>query len=273
VVKVVIAVALLAMLGTMTHARASLWGNQRDQALLWAKLNPGSPRAQANAAQAETNAGRPDLSIQRLRPELAKAPDQVQLALNLLAAECAQGHIDDNTLVASRTALATTRDPGSLLTSWFERAIGQIQQPPCAELTLDNLQALLDATGSNRFLMTNPGRHQDVEYLKGRIALARGDASQALTHFNRALDLQVRPGSALQQAALLGASGFPQQGLAHLDHYASEQKSKSRPGFGMSRLHAWVLERQNYWPNELQRIRKTLQEDANAQARPSKTSG
>jgi hypothetical protein len=266
VARFAIAAILLAMLGTMTHARASLWGNQRDQALLWAKLNPGSPRAQASAAQAEAGAGRTDLGIHRLRPLLARMPEQVQFALNLLAMECQQGRITDDTLSASKTALATTRDPGSLLTSWFERAIAQTRQPTCPELTLDNLDALLDATESNHFLMANPGRHQDIDYLKGRIALARGEASKALTWFNSALDRQVRVSLALQQAALLGASGFPRQGLAHLDHYASEQQPKFQPGFGMAAIHAWILKRQGYWPHELERLRKTLQDDAEAQA-------
>jgi hypothetical protein len=41
----------------------------------------------------------------------------------------------------------------------------------------------------------------------------------------------------------------------------------------MRKIHAWLLERQNYWQNELKRLRKTLQEDVNAQAGKSKTSG
>jgi hypothetical protein len=75
----------------------------------------------------------------------------------------------------------------------------------------------------------------------------------------------VRVSAALKQAAMLGASGFPQQGLAHLDHLAAEPEQSYRPGFGMPRVHAWVLQRQQYWPKELAHLRATLRDDATHQ--------
>jgi tetratricopeptide (TPR) repeat protein len=260
--KGALAAVLLLGLALMTHARASLWGNSHDQALLWARLNPDSPRAQANAAQAELNDGKPALAVSRLLGPLAKAPDQVQLALNLFGAQCQLGHIDSSTLVASRVALQTTRDPGSLLVSWFERAMQQVAHRPCPQLSYAALSSLLQAALANPHLATNPGRQQDIHYLLGRLALMQGDADRALAEFNRALDLQVRISAALKQAALLGASGFPRQGLAHLDHLATEPKHSFEPGFGMPRIHAWVLQRQHYWPKELARLRATLSKDA-----------
>jgi hypothetical protein len=254
-------------LGLMTHARASLWGNSYDQALLWAHLNPDSPRAQASAAQAEMDRGQPARAIQRLLLPLAKAPDQVQLALNLFGAQCQLGHISPSTLGASRQALRTTRDPGSLLTSWFERAIGEVARSPCPELTYATLDSLLQSALSNQYLATNPGRQQDIHYLIGRLALSQGHAGKALAAFNFALDKQVRISAALKQAALLGASGFPQQGLDHLDHLAAEPSQSFKPGFGMSSIHQWVLERQQYWPKELAQLRATLRDDAAKESR------
>jgi tetratricopeptide (TPR) repeat protein len=260
--KLALAVLILLGLGLMTHARASLWGNSHDQALLWARLNPDSPRAQANAAQAELNAGQPELAVKRLLGPLAQAPDQVQLALNLFGAQCQLGNIDPSTLAASRVALGTTRDPGSLLVSWFERAMAQVAHPPCPQLSYATLSSLLQAALANPYLATNPGRQQDIHYLLGHLALMQGKADTALAEFNQALDLQVRTSAALKQAALLGASGFPRQGLAHLDHLAAEPRQAFEPGFGMPRLHAWVLQRQQYWPKELAHLRATLRDDA-----------
>ncbi|MGB5851326.1 MAG: tetratricopeptide repeat protein [Rhodanobacter sp.] len=265
--KLALAVVILCGLALMTHARASLWGNSHDQALLWAQLNPQSPRAQANAAQAEMAAGRPERAVQRLLPALAKAPDQVQLAINLFSAQCMLGHVDEATLAASRNALHITRDPGTLLVSWFDRAMEQVAQPPCPQLSYATLDSLLHAALANPYLASNPGRQQDIHYLLGHLALLQGDANSALAEFNRALDSQVRVPAALKQAALLGAHGFPKQGLAHLDHLAAEPGQRYRPGFGMPRVHAWVLERQHYWPNELAHLRATLRDDAAHQAR------
>jgi tetratricopeptide (TPR) repeat protein len=268
--KLGLAALILLGLGLMTHARADLWGNSHDQALLWARLNPESPRAQANAAQVEMSSGRPELAVKRLLGPLVKAPDQVQLALNLFGAECQLGRIDPSTLAASRVALRTTRDPGSLLVSWFERALDQVAQPPCPQLTYATLQGLLHAALANPHLATNPGRQQDIHYLLGCLALKQRDANTALAEFNQALDAQVRISAALKQAALLGASGFPQQGLAHLDHLAAEHNQAYEPGFGMPRIHAWVLQRQHYWPKELARLRATLRDDAAKQTRDVK---
>ncbi|HEY8586613.1 MAG TPA: tetratricopeptide repeat protein [Rhodanobacter sp.] len=264
--KLALAALILLGLGLMTHARASLWGNSHDQALLWAQLNPDSPRAQAYAAQAEMSAGHPERAVSRLQKPLANKPDQVQLALNLFGAQCQLGHVDPSTLTAARKALRTTRDPGTLLVSWFERGMDQAGHSTCPQLTLPTLSSFLDAALSNPHLSDNAGRQQDLHYLRGRLALMQGDADTALVDFNRALDAQVRIAAALKQAALLGSAGFPEQGLAHLDHLDAEPRKHYLPAFGMPRIHAWVLERQQYWPKELARLRATLREDARQQA-------
>lgn len=270
VAKLALAAVILLGLGLMTHARASLWGNDHDQALMWAHLNPESPRAQANAAQVEMGGGRPDLAVKRLMAPLSKSPDQAQLALNLFGAECQLGEITPATLGASREALRITRDPGSLLVSWFERAMDQVPQPLCPQLTYATLDGLLRAALSNPYLASNPGRQQDLHYLRGRLALKQGDADTALAEFNQALDEQVRTSAALKQAALLGASGFPHQGLAHLDHLTAEPVQAYEPGIGMPRIHAWVLQRQHYWPKELTHLRATLRDDAAQQTHDTK---
>ena len=256
--------ALIMVLGlaTMTYAGAQLWGDTNNQALVWAELNPDSPRAQVNAADMEMKGGRPNLAIQRLQPLLTRYPDQVQIALNLFAAECLQGIVNPTTRTAARTSLKTARDPGVLLISWFSRVIDQTANPPCPQLTPSTVDSLLDAALSNKYLKEIPGRRQDVFYLKGLLALKQQHPDLALSNFNRALDLQVRAALALQQAALLGASGYPQFGLAHLDHYQSQQSREAIPSPGMPRVHAWVLSKQHYWQNELTRLRATLEQDA-----------
>jgi hypothetical protein len=124
------------------------------------------------------------------------------------------------------------------------------------------LGSLLHAALINPHFASNPGRQQDIHYLLGRLALKQGDGNAALAEFNHALDEQVRVSAALKQAAMLGANGFPQQGLAHLDHLAANPTQAYTPEFGMPRVHAWVLQRQHYWARELAHLRATLREDA-----------
>lgn len=256
---------LLAGLALMTHARAQLWGNTQEQGQLWASLNPGSPRAQANAALLSMSAGHPREAAMRLQTLIRNQPDQVQLALNLIGAHCMMGALAPQDLSQARYAMAHTRDPGSLLTHWFEPAIEEAQSGQCGGLTLPALQSLLEAGLENPMLAKVDGRRQDLLYLQGRIALARHQPAQTLADFNEALDQNVRPGMALEQAAQLGANGYPREGLAHLDHYDRVQDRQARPALGMPWLHAWVLRHQHYWPKEITRLRDTLRADAAAQ--------
>lgn len=262
--KQFVACLLIAVLATMTSARASLWGNKHDQAILWATINPQSPRAQAYAAQAEMAAEQPERAVARLRLSLEAHPDEVQVALNLFAAECATGEVSDTTIEASKLALETTRNPGALLTSWFTRAIGQLSQPQCAAVNSDVISSLLAAAQRNPLLMKEAGRRQDILYLFGHLALAQRQPDAALNYFNRAIDQQLRVSAALMQAAELGAAGFPTQGLAHLDYFERAPDERYRSGLGMPRIHAWVLKRQGYWPRELAHLRATLTDDAKA---------
>ncbi|HKU19323.1 MAG TPA: hypothetical protein VJP80_08785 [Candidatus Saccharimonadales bacterium] len=264
-VKPVLAVVLLASLGLMTHTNAALWGNIHDQAILWAALNPDSPRAQANAANVERAAGHPELAVIRLKRLLAKDPDQVQLALNLFNAQCQLGNIDPSTIDAVKLALHTSRDTGNLLLHWFDGLMEQAQHSPCRPLNLQLVANLLKAAQENPYVAVNPGRQQDLYYLQGHLALIEGDADAALADFNHGLNLQARESAALAQAALLGSMGYPRLGLAHLDHYAAIRQQAGPPGFGMPRIHAWVLERQHYGSKELASLRATLSNDAASQ--------
>ena len=261
-----LAICLLLSLALMTHARASLWGNTRDQLLFWAALNPRSARAQANAAHVEMETGHPLQAARRLQKALADAPNEVQLALNLFDAQCQSGHVDPATLSNVQIALRTTRDPGPLLLNWFDAKLSQYQHPACAQLSISTLDNLLHQALANPQLMSVYGRRQDLYHLKGRLALAQGRSEDALVDFDLALDQQVDAQTALKQAALLGAAGFPRQGLAHLDYFEARQANSPKAAFGTPRVHAWVLQRQHYWTQEVTRLRATLSSDASTQA-------
>ncbi|TNY25276.1 hypothetical protein BV497_14785 [Fulvimonas soli] len=266
--KAVLALLIVGGLFLMTHAQASLWGNSRDQALLWARLNPDSPRAQAYAAQAEMSTGRPQDAIIRLQVALARNPDEAQIALNLLAAKCQLGHIDEATFGYAKRALEESRDIGGLLASWFGRMIEQSNHPTCPEMNLDGIERLLQAAIGNASLMSIPGRRQDLYSLLGQVELARDLPVRTLALFNQALDQRINASTAFQQAALLGSHGHAAEALSHLDHYAAVRQKEVKPDSGMPRLNAWVLDRQHYWDRELMRLRTTLTQDLQRRASP-----
>jgi hypothetical protein len=260
--RLALTATILGGLTVMTHARADLWGNAQDQALLWAQLNPDSPRAQANAAQVEVSAGLPEQAAIRLQRAIADHPDEIQLVLNLLATRCAMGGVDVPSLTAAAAALRTARVGSVLLTNWFERAIDQATSGnACPGLGLNEIGSLLDAADENPYNTKRHGSLQDIWYLRSLIALRRHDPEMALTDLNKAIDLQVRAGAALHYAALLGSKGFPSEGLAHLAHYDAIKTRERKPASGMPRIHAWILQRQDYWAHEFTHLRGVLEDD------------
>jgi hypothetical protein len=265
--KITLMLVLPLTLAAMTHARAEVWGDVRTQALVWAKINPGSPRAQANAAEIEMESGHPQAATRRLEALLAARPEQSQLAFNLIDARCMTGGMSVIDIEAARKAMQGTTNAGTLFVRWFDRALPLATSGNCRGLDLPILQSFIDIGLHNPSLSAS-GPQQDLTWLRGRIALAEHRPYAALTEFEKALDLQVRPAFALQAAATLGAAGSPALGLQLLDHYRQVQGNIAAPGIGMPMLHEWVLTRQNYWPHELARLQATLQADAEAKLPP-----
>lgn len=261
--KQILMIALPLGLALMTHARATVWGDVRTQALVWAQINPDSPRAQANAAQILMQSGQPEEAARRLQILMATQPNESQLAFNLIGAHCLTGGITQADINAARVAMQGSANTGSLFAHWFERTLPVAMAGSCPGLTPDVLLDLINAGLQNPSL-AGAGRQQDLIYLRGTVALARHQADAALLDFTRALDLQVRPALALKGAAALGSAGYPQQGLHLLDHYERVKEHTMPARFGMPMLHEWVLSYQHYWPNELAHLRHQLNLDARA---------
>lgn len=255
-------VVLPLLLAGMTFMRADLWGNASQQALLWAEKNPASPRAQAYAAAAERARGRPDLAAARIERQPVAGTEDIQLALNLVGAQCEIGQVQPAALQRARNALRTTRSAGSLYTGWISEAIQRATTgKSCAGLGMPEIEGLVDAMEQNPRLAQWPGWRQDNLNLRGRIALAQHDADTALKFFDRALDARPNASAALAQAAQLGSAGYAAQGLAHLDHFAALPKPASAWHWTMASVHDWVLRRQGIDDAELAHLRGVLQGD------------
>ena len=259
------AVAILAVLVIFTAQRAALWGEGFRQAQVWAAINPGSARAQTNAALYDMQHNRPRLAAARLRLSMARHPNDLQIPVNLIGAECRLGRVQSVTLAAAENALEKARVGGQVTFNWFGEALSLVSEHACTGLDFAGLQATLDAARRNRYWQAQLGRQQDLDHLQGQLDLAEGKPNEALRSFNRALAVDPKPGPALQQAAYLGSHGYPKLGLAHLDYFATLPLGP-KPGIGMPRIHAWVLRKQGWWPEETAYLRKNLEEDAAARA-------
>ncbi len=248
-------------LAGLTWMRADLWGNVREQALLWALKNPDSPRAQAYAAQIELARGHARFAETLLERGLGRKPHELQMTLNLLGAKCALGNLTTADIEAAKTALRDAPDTGRLGFDWFNRGLGIAQSGNCPGLNLGTLQALLGAAAENDRVNQIPGRVQDRLFLQGRIALMRKDGPQALGFFNAALAADPRPGAALAQAATLASAGYPKLAEEHLDYLQRVWKPPTGPGWSMPSLHRWLMWKSGYWQREIAHLRGVLSQE------------
>jgi tetratricopeptide (TPR) repeat protein len=259
--RLLVAVVLPLGLACLTYLGASLWGNERDQALLWAQQSPDSPRAQAYAAQVELERGQAQASVVRLQKSLQQHPDEIQVALNLIGSKCAVGQLDRSDLDKAAAALRITRNAGRLGFDWFDKGLDMARTGACPGLDLPALQRLLDAAEENVPNMTIPGRRQDLLHLRGRIALMQDDPASALREFDAAFDADPRPSAGLQQAAILASHHLPELAMQHLDHIENGRHAVQSKGISMAALHESLLGRQHYWENEIAHLRETLSAD------------
>lgn len=264
--RIALALIILCGLGGMTYSRAKVWGDTAQQALLWAQLNPESPRAQSYAAQIMVARENPRWAQEKLRPLLKQAPDEIQIAFNLLGADCKLGGIPADDLEATRQALLKTRRLGDLSFQWLEQSIGEAKNGNCPGLTMSAVNSLINAAWTNPVTRSTVVWQQDIQNLRGKYALAQQQPQLAYQHFLAGQLARPSAAVALEQAATLGTAG--QQGLALCQLAAWEKlPRKGRSDFSMARVHEWVLERQQYWENEVIHLRTALQSDLPANQR------
>jgi hypothetical protein len=247
----------------LTWSGARVWGSPLLQAVEWASLHPESPRAQAYAAQVEASYNRPMDALRRIDSAVTRFPDEPQILFNAVELHCLAGRLTAGDLELTAHSLAVTpRDPGALLAQWADAAIDVSVAGACPSLDLAGVELILHAAAGNPAIRAIPGRLQDIDHLRGRIALERSDVAGALILLNAALAREPKPQTALQQAAMLGASGHPEEGLAHLDYYDTLPLATGpSPTAGMPWLNALIVATQGYWPGEIAHLRQTLRSD------------
>jgi tetratricopeptide (TPR) repeat protein len=259
--RAAVATFALLLLATTTWQRAHLWGQPDRMAALWASKNPDSSRAQVTLAMLDVHEGRPDRALARLRPLRESQPLDLQIALNQINAACAAGGLDEALAAGLDATLHASRASLTLVPQWLERAIDAVADHSCPGIDAAVAGRWLEAYASNPLVAGDREFVQDVEPLRARLALVAGDAVLAQRHFDAAFLAHPTPDVAARQAALLAEHGAYRQALSHLDLYERERTGAriTAPGRGMPAVHAWVLEKQGYWPYEMAVLRGKLQ--------------
>ncbi|WP_448100686.1 tetratricopeptide repeat protein [Luteibacter jiangsuensis] len=255
-----VATAFFLTLAGLTYGNARLWGTPLEQAIVWATRHPESARAQAYAADMLASRGFSREAAQMIDRARTRFTDEPQIAFNLVDIHCATDQLTYSDIRYTAQALRTAkREPGPLLSTWFDKAIARTHLGQCPRLQVADLKALLDAASENPRINAIRGRRQDILHLRGVIALADGQSDAAAAWFDQALAEDPTPQAALSQAAELGRAGHSSLGLRHLEYFSTLPHAKqARWEDGMPWVHAAVLAHQGYWEGELSHLRASL---------------
>lgn len=263
-----VAIAALCLLAFMTWTRAGVWGNVQLQARLWGHINPDSPQAQSFSASVEAASGDLPDAIAKLRAAAIRMPDQPQVGLTLVSMECQSGAISPQSWDRTLYALHHTKTQWNNIANWLVTSIPDATNSRCTGLTTSKLKQAVAAVKSNaKFARWHP-YDRAFERAEAAILLAEGQPSQAESAFDSLLASNPDPGDAVEQAKALDAFGYPKLALHHLEHF-SELPSHSKPGMGMPRLHAWILNKQEWWPRQISNLKKSIEEAAATKGKPA----
>ena len=269
-IPLLVSAGILGLLALTTYQRATLWGQPRQLAALWALQNPESSRAQAAAGIALTGAGEHQRAAEHLGPLWRGKPDDIQVALNYIDATCQWRGISEVDKQALAQTLSRSATGALLIHQWLARSIDLAASGGCPGLGLADVQAWVAASAVNPEISPASTHDQTIEPLLAQLAVARGEPDVALGHFNKALAAFATPDSAARHTSTLARAGYFRQALAHLDYYETIKPSAPASGRGMSWLHAHVLVWQGYWPNEMRILRSKLADEIEVQEATAK---
>jgi len=252
------AAGLLALLAFTTWQRATLWGQPEQLARVWALRNPESPRVQAVAGMALMREGRNADAARELHAAWQRQPGEPQIALNYVNARCASGGLTPADTAGVGIALRQAQASHLMVHQWLSRMLEAAAQGTCPGLDLGVADAWLAAVAANPAFNAGGVRRQDLLPLLGELETWRGQPRRALAHFKEAIDSHPNPDFAARLVAFLASHGEYRAALDLLDHYERLDRPW-RGGAGMVRVHAWVLDRQGFWPREFAVLRRKLE--------------
>jgi len=248
--------AVPALLAAFTWLRADLWGDPATQALVWARMHPGSLRAQQQAAITWLQRGNPMKAEQHLHAAIRSHPAEPTLRIQLLGVLCAQ---DKPMHEAVReTALALS---GGYINSGvfrnFQSLIQLVTEGRCPRLRLTDIDHLLQAALAHPALGQVPTVAQDLLYLRAIIALARKKNGEAAKLMKRGLRLAPNPEYALQGAAVLASYGLHVDALELLNLDDKLRASARRSSSLRKRLRTYLRR----YDEEKRRLRHLIEQD------------
>lgn len=251
------AIALLALFALQTARRADVWGKPFQQALVWAREHPDSPRAQSYLANFWSNTGNTPEAARLLNAALREHPHSLILLINRAGVACAQEQAPDG-LRSSLLHAARTADLADNVTQYqFGKLLDGLGT--CTAFGPHFGQDLITAA------LANPHAGQtvvqrDLLHREALAALAAGHVQTAYALDLRALRLPDLPvGARLRFAVELASAGHPRKALDLLNAVPSPLSHIH--GWTMAALHQRWLRHVGFYQDSEAHLRRVLSEE------------
>ncbi|MEW6560284.1 MAG: hypothetical protein AB1412_08810 [Pseudomonadota bacterium] len=248
------ALALLALFALQTARRADVWGKPFQQALVWAREHPDSPRAQSYLANFWSNTGNTPEAARLLDAALRQHPRSLILLINRAGVACAQGEAPPGLRGSLLQAAATANLADNVTQYQFGKLLDGLGT--CTALGADFGQALLVAALHNPHAQ-QPGVQRDLLHREALAALSAGQTQAAYALDLQALRLPDLPvGARLRFAVELASAAHPQEALDLLDAVPSPLAHIH--GWSMAALHQRWLRHVGFYQDSEAHLRKVL---------------
>lgn len=250
--------AAAVLFATMLASSAHTWSDPNLLIPSWEVENPTSGRAKRSAATYFNAAGDPTTAVRLLRDAVALIPSDFGAHVSAIDIACTSGlplpwRIDD---LAADPARFRIRD-GTAVS--LERLTEHVSNADCAELTLEDLNALYSTIEKSPDRPKQGGRIARILFLHADVYKAQGDLNGTMLMLEQTWDVQATPSVALTAASVLHSAGLDAATRLWLDR---ARQADARRRFGT--------------PSRLQEIdayeRRTLSE-APAEPQPHLLSG
>ncbi|EIC21268.1 hypothetical protein [Thiorhodovibrio frisius] len=233
-----------------TWQRARLWGDESQLMLVWADMNPNSPRAQTSAAQTWLRIGQPERAFALLERASREMPQSVLLTVNTLSFKAELGILSPAELAEGAARLRQQPFDAQMLKGLKHLVEGINARAPLPEHTAIML-SLLDAMRDDLHGQV-PVAHRYSYYLQGLLLSGQGDGVGAYRDLSEALSYYKSVETGLNMVSMLATHKHFKQALDMLDQSMRVLESQSDSELGRKR---------DTYEQEIARLRMTLKND------------
>ncbi|MCG5526266.1 hypothetical protein LRB11_15220 [Ectothiorhodospira haloalkaliphila] len=254
-IVVLVAVSLIGSYAAATWQRASLWGDENQLMLVWAEMNPDSPRAQTTAAQTLIRMGEPELAFWHLEQAMQRMPDSGLLTMNHMALRLGQGQLSAAELENGLSRLLEQAFDPQMLAGLrhLVETINRIKPSDAhKEVMFEGLQSIREHLDGRLSVA-----HRLSFYLQGQLLSSHDQGVEALEYFQKALRYYQSTESALDMVSKLAIDGHFHQALELLGEAEKVLANESDRDLRRGR---------STYEMEIERLRGHLLEDIEASA-------